>query len=99
MKQCIRIAQAAPQWPVEALGRAQHHLALAYEERGLEGDKEAAESLREESKKVLDKFGQFAQERIRDSGDGMMIFDDLVGTFSGRYTGRHLLRHIQARQG
>ena len=98
MKQCLKRAQTV-QWPHEAYGRAQHHLALIYEERGAVGDKEEADALREESTKVLNKYRHYAPDHIQDTGDEMMIFDDMQGTFTGRYTGMTLLKHIRRYQG
>ncbi|KAK3357865.1 nb-arc and tpr domain-containing protein [Lasiosphaeria hispida] len=94
IKQCIKAARDA-RWSEEALGRARYHLALLYEERG--GEEEAARLLMEEAKKVLDKFRHYAPWKIREAGNDMMIFDDMQGTFTGRYTGRNLLRHLQDR--
>lgn len=98
MKQCLKRAQNV-EWPHEAYGRAQHHLAIIYNERGAEGDKEEAEALREESTKTLNDYISFTPQHIRDTGDEMMMFDDMQGTFTGRYTGRTLLPHIRRRQG
>ncbi|KAK0711893.1 hypothetical protein B0H67DRAFT_555798 [Lasiosphaeris hirsuta] len=94
IKQCIKAARDS-QWSEEALGRARYHLALLYEERG--GEEETARPLMEEARKVLDKFRHYAPWKIREAGDDMMIFDDMQGTFTGRYTGRKLLKHLQNR--
>lgn len=98
MKQCLKRAQSV-EWPHEAYGRAQHHLAKVYEERGAEGDKEEAEALREESTKTLNEYRKYTPLYIQETGDEMMMFDDMQGTFTGRYTGRTLLPHIRRRQG
>ncbi|KAK1835681.1 transcription activator GutR [Podospora conica] len=95
MKQCIRRAQTV-RWPQEAYGRVEHHLALIYDERGADGDREEAERLRVDSKMVLEKYRLFTPQHIQDTGDEMMIFDDMQGTFTGRYTGTSLLKHIRS---
>lgn len=98
MKECIKSAQTV-EWPHEALGRVQHHLALIYDERGAEGDKEEAEALREESTTTLNDYLKYTPDNIKSTGDEMMMFDDMQGTFTGRYTGRTLLPHIRRQQG
>ena len=70
---------------------------MIYEERGGDEDRVEALKLKEEARKVIDKFHDFTPRHIRESGDDMMIFDDMQGTFTGRYTGTRLLKHIQAR--
>ena len=99
MEQCIGRAQSAPQWPEEALGRAQHHLAIIYRERSGDGDVEKANKLQEDARRVLIKYRHYAPDHIQDTNDDMMIFDDMQGTFTGRYTGRDLLPHIQTQTG
>jgi len=98
IKQCLRRARSV-KWPHEAYGRAQHHLALIYDERGAEGDHAEAEALRAESRKVLEEYRSYTPQHIQDTGDEMMIFDDMQGTFTGRYTGMTLLRHVRMQQG
>ena len=72
---------------------------MIYDERGAEGDREDAEALRKASGEVLNKFRRYIPQHIQDTGDEMMMFDDMQGTFTGRYTGRSLLDHIRRHQG
>jgi hypothetical protein len=44
---------------------------------------------------VLNEVRGYAPAPIRDSGDDMMIFDDMQSTFWGRYTGRKLFKFMQ----
>jgi hypothetical protein len=92
IKQCIEFAKSS-RWSMEALARAQFHLATLYEEQG----EEAAEAkvLKGEARKVLEKCRDFAAECVRETKDEMMIFDDLQPTFQGRYTGHTLLKCLQ----
>ncbi|KAK1750091.1 transcription activator GutR [Echria macrotheca] len=89
---CIKEAKSS-RWSPEALARAQYHLALLYEEQG--GNEEEAKTLRGQGEKVLNEVRDYAPPPIRDSGDNMMIFDDMQSTFWGRYTGRKLFKFMQ----
>jgi tetratricopeptide (TPR) repeat protein len=91
--------------PPEAYGRAHYHLALLYEELG--GEEAKVQELKAEAKKVLDEFAHYAPDALREADSLpeshriMMIFDDMQGTFQGRYTGHSLLkymRHAKAKQ-
>jgi len=51
--------------------------------------------LKEEAMKIFNEFEHYAPDSLRELGDVMMIFDDMQGTFQGRYTGRRLLEHMR----
>jgi len=93
---CIKSALSS-RWSTESLGRAQYHLATLYEEVGETKNAAEAKSLREKGEKVLEEFKPNSPAAIRESGDNMMIFDDMQSTFWGRYTGRKLLKFMQER--
>jgi len=95
----IKTAQSN-KWAEEAMARARYHLALLYEERdGKQG--EEAKALIAEARKVLDMHKRWTPKVILNAGDDMLILDDMQGTFTGRYTGRALLKYLQgkAREG
>jgi hypothetical protein len=58
-------------------------------------DEEAAAELEGRADAFLEEFQEYIPEAVRDSGDKLMIFDDLQPTFLGRYTGVKLLKHLQ----
>jgi hypothetical protein len=64
-----------------------------YREQGIE--ELAATELEGNANGFLDEFSKYISEAVRDSGDKLMIFDDLQPTFLGRYTGVKLLTHLQ----
>ncbi|KAK3368627.1 nb-arc and tpr domain-containing protein [Podospora didyma] len=96
IRRCISTARSS-RWSKEALGRAQYHLALLYEEQGSEDRDDEIKELKAAAMEVLEEFRHYIPRSIRETGDIMMMFDDMQPTFQGRYTGRTLLPHIQAR--
>lgn len=92
MKQCIEYVRSA-RWSEEALAHAQFHLALLYREQGIEP--EETEVLQTAARRVLERYQEYAPPCVRDSGDELMVLDDLQPTFLGRWTGRSLLKCLQ----
>jgi len=66
---------------------------MLYESQGIV-DREV-EELKRQARIVLEDCRMYAAECVRNVADEMMIFDDLQGTFNGRYTGVKLLPHLQ----
>lgn len=97
IEQCIEAAKEY-RIPPEAYGRANYHLGLLYEESGQEAK---AQPFKEEGIKIFKEFAHYAPEGLREakpkkeSDRIMMIFDDMQGTFQGRYTGHSLLKHMR----
>lgn len=92
MKQCVDFAKNST-WSQEALGRAQYHLSILYDKQGIEP--ETSQALREDAMKVLEASRKFWPKCLRGPvEDTMALFDDLQGTFQGRYTNTGLLKHI-----
>ncbi|KAK0613637.1 hypothetical protein B0T14DRAFT_526624 [Immersiella caudata] len=86
--------------PPEAYGRAHYHLALLLENLG--GDVDRVQRLKAVAMEHIDKFAHHAPKILREAGDTlpeairlMMIFDDMQGTFQGRYTGHSLLKYMR----
>jgi len=85
--------------PPEAYGRAHYHLAVLYGELG--GEEARVQQLKAEAKKILDEFAHYAPSSLREAESLdedqriMMIFDDMQGTFQGRYTGHSLLKYMR----
>ncbi|KAK0639447.1 hypothetical protein B0T16DRAFT_497542 [Cercophora newfieldiana] len=86
--------------PPEAYGRAHYHLALLYGELG--ADEAKVRDLKAEAMKILNEFAHYAPPALRDAAAVpdedkrmMMIFDDMQGTFQGRYTGHSLLKYMR----
>lgn len=94
MEQCVECARDS-KWSIVGLARAEYHLATLYEIRGVE-EKEA-KALKAKSTEVLEQNRRFAEQCVQDSGDDLMIFDDLQPTLLGRYTGTALLKQLQTR--
>jgi tetratricopeptide (TPR) repeat protein len=92
IEQCIECVRNS-KWDAAAYARAKYHLAVLYREKGINEDQAAV--LEADADEVLGRLGSFAAECLGDVEDKMMILDDLQPTFSGRYTGRNLLRHLQ----
>ncbi|KAF4869365.1 Transcription activator GutR [Colletotrichum siamense] len=92
MEQCVECARDS-KWSIVGLARAEYHLATLYEIRGVE-EKEA-KALKAKSTEVLEQNRRFAEQCVQDSGDELMIFDDLQPTLLGRYTGTALLKKLQ----
>jgi hypothetical protein len=97
IEQCIEAAKEF-RIPPEAYGRANYHLGLLYEESGQAA---RAQPFKEEGMKIFKEFAHYAPESLREaktmkeSDRIMMIFDDMQGTFQGRYTGHSLLKHMR----
>jgi hypothetical protein len=85
--------------PPEAYGRAHYHLALLLEAIGGEDDR--VQRLKAVAMEHIDKFAHHAPRILREADSLpesqrlMMIFDDMQGTFQGRYTGHSLLKYMR----
>lgn len=82
----------ASRLPEEAYGKMLHHLSVIQRELGLTEDAERSEA---KSMTVLEKFRDYIAPCVAETGDHMMMFDDLQALFEGRWTGTKLLKHMQ----
>lgn len=91
-RECIDCAKTASRLPEEAYGKMLHHLSVIQRELGLKDDAEKAEA---KALAILDKFKDYIAPCVKETGDEMMMFDDLQALFEGRWTGTKLLKHMQ----
>jgi hypothetical protein len=64
-----------------------------YAAQGIEDD--VAQALEAETLQFVEKYGSYAADCVRETGDVTMILHDIQPTFQGRYVGRRLLPHLQ----
>lgn len=83
----------ASRLPEEALGKMLHHLSIVQRELKLDREAEKTEF---KASEIFKKFEDFVAPCVKETGDRMMMFDDLQALNEGRWTGRKLLKHMQA---
>ncbi|KAI1845653.1 hypothetical protein JX266_008264 [Neoarthrinium moseri] len=96
LRDCVQKGRKI-RWHDEALGRAKYHLSLLIRERT--GQSEEASTLEREAVKMLENicstYGQ-CPVYLTDTPDILTIFDWAQSCSEGRWTGRGLLRIVQA---
>ncbi|KAK3341829.1 hypothetical protein B0T25DRAFT_354394 [Lasiosphaeria hispida] len=95
LERCIELATAS-NWPGEALGRAQLHLARLYKRQGV--SLQEAEEQERKAEEALGRYLTHAAKWVAEIDEPIMIFDDLLPTDEGRYTGTLLLRVLWGRR-
>jgi len=72
---------------------------LARVYRSLKINETEAAQLESDANAILAQYKSYAAECVQNSGNNMMILNDLQPTFLGRFTGLKLLKYLRANMG